>query len=111
MRGFIYIVLGKNKEAVEVLKTREFADAPVQLAIAYMRLGRDAEAQAAVAKMLKSGPIATIQSWRQAWNFRTTLFWIGHRPTLRAPALRLTKQETWHINKRSSRPSDCYSSP
>ncbi len=70
MRGFIYIVLGKNKEAVEVLKTREFADAPVQLTIAYMRLGRDAEAQAAVAKMLKSAPIATIQSWRQAWNFR-----------------------------------------
>lgn len=40
------------------------------LAIAYMRLGRDAEAQAAVAKMLKSAPTATIQSWRQAWNFR-----------------------------------------
>lgn len=70
MRGFIYIVLGKNEEAVEVLKTTEFADAPLQLAIAYMRLGRDAEAQAAVAKMLKSAPTATIQSWRQAWNFR-----------------------------------------
>lgn len=70
VRGFIYIVLGKNEEAVEVLKTTEFADAPLQLAIAYMRLGRDAEAQAAVAKMLKSAPTATIQSWRQAWNFR-----------------------------------------
>lgn len=70
VRGFIYIVLGKNEEAVEVLKTTEFADAPLQLAIAYMRLGRDAEAQAAVAKMLKSAPAATIQSWRQAWNFR-----------------------------------------
>lgn len=70
VRGFIYIVLGKNEAAVEVLKTTEFADAPLQLAIAYMRLGRDAEAQAAVAKMLKSAPTATIQSWRQAWNFR-----------------------------------------
>ena len=70
VRGFIYIVLGKNEEAVEVLKTTEFADAPLQLAIAYMRIGREAEAQAAVAKMLKSAPTATIQSWRQAWNFR-----------------------------------------
>ncbi|ASP95815.1 adenylate/guanylate cyclase domain-containing protein [Sinorhizobium meliloti] len=70
VRGFIYIVLGKNEEAVGVLKATEFADAPLQLAVAYMRLGRDAEAQAAVAKMLKSAPTATIQSWRQAWNFR-----------------------------------------
>jgi TolB-like protein/Tfp pilus assembly protein PilF len=70
VRGFIFIVLGRNQEAVEVLKTTEFADAPLQLAIAYMRLGRQADAKAAVEKMLKSTPTATIQSWRQAWNFR-----------------------------------------
>ncbi|WP_093235003.1 adenylate/guanylate cyclase domain-containing protein [Sinorhizobium sp. NFACC03] len=70
VRGFIYIVLGKNEEAVEVLKATEFADAPLQLAIAYMRLGREAEARAAVEKMLKAAPTATVQSWRQAWNFR-----------------------------------------
>ncbi|MBV7522148.1 adenylate/guanylate cyclase domain-containing protein [Ensifer sp. ENS12] len=70
VRGFIYIVLGKNEEAVEALKATEFADAPLQLAIAYMRLGRDADARAAVAKMLKSAPTATIESWRQTWNFR-----------------------------------------
>ena len=70
VRGFIFIVLGKNEEAVEVLKTTEFADAPLQLAIAYMRLGRQADARAAVEKMLKSTPGVTIQSWRQAWNFR-----------------------------------------
>ncbi|EJC80823.1 putative integral membrane protein [Rhizobium leguminosarum bv. trifolii WSM2297] len=70
VRGFIYIVLGKNEDAVEVLKTTEFADAPLQLAIAYMRLGREADARAAVEKMLKSAPTATIQSWRQTWNFR-----------------------------------------
>ncbi|ANL74432.1 adenylate/guanylate cyclase protein (plasmid) [Rhizobium phaseoli] len=69
VRGFIFIVLGKNEEAVEALKTTEFADAPLQLAIAYMRLGREADARAAVEKMLKSTPAATIQSWRQAWNF------------------------------------------
>ncbi|MDK1491749.1 adenylate/guanylate cyclase domain-containing protein [Sinorhizobium sp. 7-81] len=70
VRGFIYIVLGKNEEAVEVLKTTEFADAPLQLAVAHMRLGQEAEARAAVAKMLKAAPTATIQSWRQTWNFR-----------------------------------------
>lgn len=70
VRGFIFIVLGKNEDAVEVLKTTEFADAPLQLAIAYMRLGRQADARAAVEKMLKSTPAATIQSWRQTWNFR-----------------------------------------
>ncbi|MGR9075234.1 adenylate/guanylate cyclase domain-containing protein [Rhizobium leguminosarum] len=70
VRGFIFIVLGRNEDAVEVLKTTEFADAPLQLAIAYMRLGRQADARAAVEKMLKSTPAATIQSWRQAWNFR-----------------------------------------
>jgi TolB-like protein len=69
VRGFIFIVLGKNEDAVEVLKTTEFADAPLQLAIAYMRLGRQADARAAVEKMLKSAPGATIQSWRQTWNF------------------------------------------
>ncbi|MBY5357820.1 tetratricopeptide repeat protein [Rhizobium leguminosarum] len=70
VRGFIYIVLGKNEDAVEVLKTTDFADAPLQLAVAYMRLGREADARAAVEKMLKSAPTATIQSWRQTWNFR-----------------------------------------
>ena len=70
VRGFIFIVLGKNEDAVEVLKTTEFADAPLQLAIAYMRVGRQADARAAVEKMLKSTPDATIQSWRQTWNFR-----------------------------------------
>ncbi|OKP69122.1 adenylate/guanylate cyclase domain-containing protein [Ensifer adhaerens] len=70
VRGFIYIVMGKNEEAVEVLKATEFADAPLQLAIAYVRLGRDAEARAAVVKMLKTVPTATIESWRQTWNFR-----------------------------------------
>ncbi|MBY5346054.1 adenylate/guanylate cyclase domain-containing protein [Rhizobium leguminosarum] len=69
-RGFIYIVLGKNEDAVEVLKTTDFADASLQLAVAYMRLGREADARAAVEKMLKSAPTATIQSWRQTWNFR-----------------------------------------
>lgn len=70
VRGFIYIVMGRNEDAVAVLETTDFADASLQLAIAYMRLGREREAHAAVEKMLKSAPDATIQSWRQAWHFR-----------------------------------------
>ncbi|KQV43581.1 MULTISPECIES: adenylate/guanylate cyclase domain-containing protein [unclassified Rhizobium] len=70
VRGFIFIVMGRNEDAVKVLETTEFADAPLQLAVAYMRLGREAEAKAAVERMLKTAPDATIQSWRQAWHFR-----------------------------------------
>jgi len=68
-RGFALIVLGKYENAAEILKTTDFADAPLLLAIAYMRLERQADAHAAVEKMLKSNPAVTIQSWRQAWNF------------------------------------------
>lgn len=38
------------------LKGTEFADAPLVLAIAYTRLGRTADAKAAVEKMLKANP-------------------------------------------------------
>jgi adenylate cyclase len=69
-RGFAFVLLGKNENAVEVLKTTDFADAPLILAIAYMRLGRQADARAAVEKMLKSNPAITVQSWRQGNNFR-----------------------------------------
>ncbi len=70
VRGFIYIVMGRNEDAAKVLETTDFADAPLQLAIAYTRLGREADAHAAVEKMLKSTPDATIETWRQAWHFR-----------------------------------------
>ncbi len=70
VRGFIFIVMGRNEDAVAALKTTEFADAPLQLAIAYVRLGRRAEAEAAVSKMLKTAPDATVSSWLQAWHFR-----------------------------------------
>lgn len=70
VRGFIFIVMGRNEEAVKVLQTTEFADAPLQLAIAYIRLGRPKEARGAVEKMLATTPGATVHSWRQAWHFR-----------------------------------------
>ncbi|CAN7635284.1 adenylate/guanylate cyclase domain-containing protein [Rhizobium sp. LjRoot98] len=70
VRGFIFIVLGRNEDAVKALKTTDFADAPLQLAIADMRLGRQPEAKAAVLKMLETAPDATIQSWQKAWHFR-----------------------------------------
>jgi tetratricopeptide (TPR) repeat protein len=70
VRGFIFIVLGDNEKAADALKTTDFADAPLQLAIAEMRLGRAADARAAVDKMLQRTPDVTIMSWRQTWNFR-----------------------------------------
>lgn len=69
-RGWALILLGKYEDAVVALKGTEFADAPLVLAIAYTRLGRTADAKAAVEKMLKANPAMTIQTWRQTLNFR-----------------------------------------
>ncbi|MEY9167062.1 adenylate cyclase [Sinorhizobium fredii] len=69
-RGWALILLGRYEDAVEPLKATELSDAPLALAIAYMRLGRTADAKAAVEKMLKANPKITIQTWRQTLNFR-----------------------------------------
>jgi TolB-like protein len=69
-RGVALLLLGRNEEAAELLKTAGFFDAPLFLAIAYIRLGREAGARAAVEGMLKSNPTLTVESWRQATHFR-----------------------------------------
>ena len=48
----------------------EFNDAHLLLAIAYVRLGRFAEARREVEKMLKINPAITVQGWRIGYSFR-----------------------------------------
>jgi hypothetical protein len=64
------LVLGRFAEAADFLAQTEFNDAHLLLAIAYSRLGRLADAQAAVGKMLKINPTITAQAWRQGYSFR-----------------------------------------
>lgn len=69
-RGWAYLVLGRFAEAVAALTQTEFNDAHLLLAIAYVRLGRLAEARAEVGKMMKINPAITLQTWRQGYSFR-----------------------------------------
>ena len=71
-RGWAYCLLGKWEQAVQSLTQTEFADAPLLLAIAYVRLNRLEDAKQQVAKMLKGNPSITAQSWheRDAYGFR-----------------------------------------
>jgi TolB-like protein/tetratricopeptide (TPR) repeat protein len=69
-RGWAYLVLGRFGEAVDALKQTEYSDAHLLLAIAYVRLGRLAEARAEVGKMLKINPAITLQAWRLRYSFR-----------------------------------------
>jgi TolB-like protein/tetratricopeptide (TPR) repeat protein len=69
-RGWAHLVLGRFGEAVDALKQTEYSDAHLLLAIAYVRLGRLAEARAEVGKMLKINPAITLQAWRLRYSFR-----------------------------------------
>ena len=69
-RGWAYLVLGRFGEAVDALTQTEFNDAHLLLAIAYVRLGRSADARAEVGKMMKINPAITLQAWRQGYSFR-----------------------------------------
>ena len=69
-RGWAYLVLGRFGEAADFLTQTEFNDAHLLLAIAYLRLGRLADAQAAVGKMMKINPAITVQAWRLGYSFR-----------------------------------------
>ena len=55
-RGWAHLVLGRFGEAVDALTQTEYSDAHLLLAIAYVRLGRLAEARAEVGKMMKINP-------------------------------------------------------
>jgi tetratricopeptide (TPR) repeat protein len=69
-RGWSYLVLGSFGEAVDALTHTEFNDAHLLLAIAYLRLGRLADARAEVGKMMKINPAITLQAWRLGYSFR-----------------------------------------
>ena len=69
-RGWANLLLGRFGEAADFLTQTEFNDAHLLLAIAYLRLGRLADAQAAVGKMLKINPAITVQAWRLGYSFR-----------------------------------------
>jgi TolB-like protein/tetratricopeptide (TPR) repeat protein len=69
-RGWAYLVMRRFEEAVDALTQTEFNDAHLLLAIAYMRLGRLAEARAEVGKMMKINPAITLQTWRLGYSFR-----------------------------------------
>ena len=69
-RGWAQLVLGRFGEAVNALTQTEYADSPLLLAIAYVRLGRLAEARAEVGKMMKINPQITLQAWRLRYSFR-----------------------------------------
>src|SRR6478672_2173473 len=68
--GWAYLVLGRFEEAVDALTQTEFNDAHLLLAIAYVRLGRLADARAEVGKMMKINPGITLQAWRLRYSFR-----------------------------------------
>jgi adenylate cyclase len=69
-RGWAYLVLGRFGEAVDALTQTEYADAHLLLAIAYVHLGRLADARAEVGKMRKINPAITLQAWRLEYSFR-----------------------------------------
>jgi adenylate cyclase len=69
-RGWAYLVLERFAEAAQALTQTEFNDAHLLLAIAYVRLGRLADARAEVVKMLKINPAITVQTWRLGYSFR-----------------------------------------
>jgi TolB-like protein len=69
-RGWAHLVLGRFGEAADALMQTEFKDAHLLLAIAYVRLGRLADARAEVGKMMKINPAITLQAWRLGYSFR-----------------------------------------
>jgi len=69
-RGWAHLLLGRFEEAAEALTQTEFKDAHLLLAIAYVRLGRLADARAEVGKMMKINPAITLQAWRLGYSFR-----------------------------------------
>jgi adenylate cyclase len=69
-KGWAHSLLGQFGEAIEALIQTEFNDAHLLLAIAYVRLGRMADARAEVGKMMKINPAITLQTWRLGYSFR-----------------------------------------
>ena len=94
-RGWAYLVLDRFAEAVQVLTQTEFNDAHLLLAIAYVRLGRLADARAEVVKMLKINPAITVQTWRLGYSFRDPAILDRHALDLVRAGLPDTNSVDW----------------
>ena len=69
-KGWAHLLLERFGDAVTALRQTEFNDAPLLLAIAYVRIGRLSDARAEVVKMLKMNPSITLPAWRLGYSFR-----------------------------------------
>lgn len=69
-RGWANLALGRFEESAKALTQTEWNDAHLLMAIAYVRLGRLADARAEVGKMMKIWPAITVQAWRLGYSFR-----------------------------------------
>jgi TolB-like protein/tetratricopeptide (TPR) repeat protein len=69
-RGWAYLMLERFEEAADALSQTDFNDAPLLLAIAYVRLGRLCDARRQVGKMLRVHPAITVQAWKSGYSFR-----------------------------------------
>jgi adenylate cyclase len=94
-RGWAYLVLGRFAEAAQALTQTEFNDAHLLLAIAYVRLGRLADARAEVVKMLKINPAITVQTWRLGYSFRDPAILDRHALDLVQAGLPDTNSVDW----------------
>src|SRR5262249_34571258 len=82
------------KKQPRYLKTAGFFDAPLFLAVAYIRLGREADARAAVEGMLKSNPTLNSRIRAAGYTFSRPY---RARPTLRSPCARRPSREPHSI--------------
>ena len=69
-KGWALLISERFEEAIEALKQTDFNDACLLLAIAYMRLGRSADARAEMVKMMKLNPSITLPTWRLGYSFQ-----------------------------------------
>ncbi|MBI3799533.1 MAG: tetratricopeptide repeat protein [Deltaproteobacteria bacterium] len=68
--GFAYLLMGRYEEAITILKTTlsripHYPPAYGNLAVCYAELGREAEARAAAAELLRLSPYFSLEAVRQ----------------------------------------------
>jgi adenylate cyclase len=68
-KGWAHLALGQFSEAVDALGQTDFNDSHLLLAIAHMRLGRQADARVEARKMMNVYSDITVQSWRSGYSF------------------------------------------
>ena len=82
-----YTEAGRNEEAAQVLR-KSLERNPnhflpyVRLAAALSELGRDAEARAAAAEVLRTNPKFTVAFWGRVSPYKDSAAWARHRTAL-----------------------------